>query len=205
MSCKSEKHIKETVHLTRANDELIRADAQLRGVSVDNVINAAIDCAYCPGSPLAIVESSYLLNQHMHGTVDPNDVKVSVSRIIGWLAEHPINDNSVLVDAFAHYDFGNGTLSSLIDGNDYVHNQMDCAQRLLAERVKDYTTSKHIYESLANDILQNWDELWREKAVYDALASIAYMAEPSTPFDWFEGIQIIYRLDSLAWQQWAAE
>lgn len=206
MSRKSEKYVvKKTVHLTRANDELIRADAQFRGVSVDDIINAAIDGAYCPGTPLAIIEASYLLDQYMRETLDANEVKVSVSRIVGWLGDHPISDNSVLVDVFAHYDFENGMLSSKIDGNDYVHNQMDCAQRLLAERVKGYTVSDHTCESLVNDALQNWDVLWREKAVYDALASIAYMVEPRSAFSWFEGILLIYRMDSLAWQQWGSD
>lgn len=206
MSSKSENHIvKKTVHLTRANNELLRADAMLRGISVDDIINAAIDSAYCPGTPLAIIEASYLLDQHMRATLDANEIKVSLSRIVDWLGDHPISDNSVLADVFAHYDFGNGTLPSKIDGNDYVHNQMDCAQRLLAERVKDYTTSDHTCESLVDDILQNWDVLWRAKAVYEALASIIYMAEPRIAFGWFEGILLIYRMDSLAWKQWGSD
>ena len=47
MSRKSEKNIvKKTVHLTRANDELIRADAQFRGVSVDDIMTTPIALAH---------------------------------------------------------------------------------------------------------------------------------------------------------------
>lgn len=188
---------------TKENDDLIAAEVQHTGKKIGSVINSAITEAHLPTSPPLLLEALYILDQHQKNESDSWEIKQSISRGITWLGSHPISDNTILVDVFARYAFGPNAPSGPIEGNDYVCGQFDQVQQLLHECVPGYTPSATGYDGLVADVLANWTNLWREKAVYDAFSSIVYLKDPYDPFDWYEGMSILYSMDSVAWQQWS--
>ena len=178
--------------------------SQFTGDEIGSIINSALTEFSLPVAAPLRVEALYLFDCIQSGSLNEKETKQSVSRGINWLGQHPISTPDILQKIFSNYWEEKETARPNYQEqmNDQVLALLRYVQKILSDRVPDYRMTSD--SDILGDILTNWQYVWKEKAVYDALSCIAFVCEPLKPFDCFSAICILREIDRAAWRQWCA-
>lgn len=189
------------ITLSETNEALLNRVSKEKQMSANDLVNDAIFDMLFPKSGKLQIEASFILQKHEAGTLNAWLVKQSIARGIRWLATHPIQDRTILVqilDRFSCCADDSGKISTC---HKWVLEEMDKVISMLKERVPGYIPSQDKYNRLAKDILINWRCIWREEAVYSVLSTIVFANDPKKDFDWYDGLKFLYLIDLAAWKQ----
>ena len=178
--------------------------SKFTGDEIGTIIDNALTEYSLPVAAPLRVEALYLFDCIQSGKLSGKETKQSVSRGINWLGQHPISKPDILREIFSNYMEGKETAKPDYKGqmNDEVLALLWYVQKILSDRVPDYCVT--LDSNILRDILTNWQYVWKERAVYEALSCIAFVCEPLKPFDCFSAVYILREIDRTAWKQWCA-
>lgn len=179
----------------KESDMLIALASKELGLKIGETINIAIKNEFLPvGEPFRM-EAAFILQRKVKDSLDAWEIKQSMSRGIKATGMHPVCEAERLQGFFARYHLHDDAKNSVITANDALWKSAVEICYALGREISTGDTGKIDGARLVDDIFAAWDVLWNKKAVYDVLAALAFRCEPSTPFDWFEGIAFLKGLE----------
>ena len=194
--------MKITIKLSETNNALLNRVVKEEKVDASEFVNSAIFDDFLPVSPTLENETAYILQEKDKGTLTAWMIKQCISRGMKWMGKYPTKDPVILEWILSHFPFRATDTGKITTCNDYIQSEMDMVFSMLKERVPDYIHSKDKYNGFVTDVLDNWQCIWQEAAVYDVLAALVYNNDPKQDFDWYDGLNVLYLIDRAAWRQW---
>lgn len=192
------------IYLAEKHAELlIQEYSSLYGRTIGKTINNSIYSGFLPNNiELLSVEANYILQQQEAGILDQSTIRQCISRGIGWLAQHPTKDCSLLRSIMLHFTGSTYLNKDGVTINEYIQELFENAKAIIREHDPDYHSVHPYLVNYYDDIWDHWENIWSEKAIYDIIAAIVFLEENQKKFMWLEAILILKRIENEVIQQY---
>lgn len=179
-------------------DLLVGACTEATGIKIGKLLNVAVYSYFLPEVETLNVEANYILKNEEMGELNQAMLSQCLSRGVTWLSLYPIKDCSILKSLILHYmdsPFVNGAEDN---HNDYVKSLYSSVEDLIRDSNPDYEFRNISYISFSDVIFSYWDQLWKEKVVYEIFAYIIFTAKIRIPLGWYDGIIYLKKIEEAA-------
>lgn len=188
---------------TTERAETILSQYKAQGINISAQISDAVVCAELPQYNPLHTEGLYLLDTITNGLKDwrgpfrtqptpSSDEDASyeaIKRGLSWAKNNRTQDSSVIEFILSHFETMWGTDGLCMDDiPEHLMKNLKSVQNKLSEESFGLAIG---LGQLGNDILDEWDALWDDPEVYEALLTIVSFEKLRFPFKPFEALAIL--------------